>query len=128
MSELVFLTPAQVERLHQKAIEYFGGASGIRDQSLFESAVIHPQQIYHYTKADLFEIAAAYAFHIAQAQSCFDGNKRTGAAVALLFLEINGISTDFDSMPLHEAMVAVAERRMDRTQLAAVLRELVQGI
>ncbi|MEI9999010.1 MAG: hypothetical protein WDO13_07490 [Verrucomicrobiota bacterium] len=70
----------------------------------------------------------AYAFHIAQAQACFDGNKRTAVASAFLFLERNGVSTDFDSMPLYEAMIAIAERRMDKSQLAELLRRLAGAI
>ncbi len=124
MSDPVFLSLAQVEALHRLSIAHFGGADGIRDTSLFEGAVMHPQQVFFYAQGDLFEVAAAYAFHIAQAQSCFDGNKRTGVAAALLFLEVNGISTDFDSLPLYEAMIAVAEKRMGRSDLAALLRGL----
>jgi death-on-curing protein len=124
VSEPVFLTVAQVERLHQKSISRFGGASGVRDNGLFESAIIQPRHTYYYANGDLFDIAAAYAYHIAQAQACFDGNKRTGVAAAFLFLELNAVSTDFDSMPLYEAMIAVAEKRMDKLKLAQLLREL----
>ena len=124
MSEPIFLTPGQVERLHQKAISRFGGASGIRDAGLFESAILQPRHTYFYANGDLFDIAAAYAFHIAQAQACFDGNKRTGVAAAFLFLGLNGIPTDFESKTLYEAMIAVAERRMDKPQLAQLLRQL----
>lgn len=47
MSEPRFLTPEQVERLHRKSIELFGGTAGVRDPMLFEGAVIHPQNVYH---------------------------------------------------------------------------------
>jgi prophage maintenance system killer protein len=59
VSDPLFLSPAQVGGLHRLSIERFGGADGIRDPALFESAVIHPQQVYFYTQADLFEVAAA---------------------------------------------------------------------
>lgn len=124
MSAPVFLTFTQVEALHRLSIERFGGVDGIRDVSLFEGAVTHPPQVYFYTQTDLFEVAAAYAFHIAQAQACFDGNKRTGVAAALLFLDVNGVSTDFDSMPLYEAMIAIAEKKMGKPELADLLRQL----
>ena len=53
------------------------------------------------------------------------GNKRAAASSALAFLRINGVSIDFDSMPaLHEAMIAIANRWMDKGGLAAVLRKL----
>jgi death-on-curing protein len=127
VSEPSFLTVAQVELLHQKSISRFGGAPGVRDRGLFESAIIQPRHTFYYANGDLFDIAAAYAYHIAQAQACFDGNKRTGVAAAFLFLELNAISTDFDSVPLYEAMIAVAEKRMDKPQLAQLLRELCQS-
>lgn len=92
--------------------------------ALFEGAVAQPQQVYFYTHADLFDVAAAYAFHIAQAQACFDGNKRTAVAAALVFLDLNGVSVDFNSEPLYEAMLAIAEKRMDKAELSGVLRKL----
>ncbi|MEI9999009.1 MAG: hypothetical protein WDO13_07485 [Verrucomicrobiota bacterium] len=52
MSEPIFLTVAQVERLHEKSIQRFGGALGIRDVGLFESAVVQPQQTYYYGNGD----------------------------------------------------------------------------
>jgi len=128
VSEPIFLTVAQVERLHQKAIAHFGGASGIRDVGLFEGAILQPRHTYFFANGDLFDIAAAYAFHIAQAQACFDGNKRARVAAAFLFLGLNGVSTDFESLPLYDAMIAVAEKRMDKTQLAQLLRRICSSI
>ena len=124
MSEPVFLTVAQVEILHQKSIARFGGALGVRDRGLFESAIIQPQHTYYYAGGDLFDVAAAYAFHLAEAQACFDGNKRTAVASAFAFLMLNGVSTDFDSMPLHQAMIAVAEKQVDKVELATIFRRL----
>jgi len=69
-------------------------------------------------------VAAAYCYHIAQAQAFIDGNKRTAVSAALVFLNCNGVSTDFNAMPLYEAMVAIAERRMDKKGLAELLRQL----
>ena len=85
---------------------------------------MHPRNVYYYAQGDLFDVAAAYCYHIAQAQAFIDGNKRTAVAAGLVFLEINGVSTDFDSMPLYEAMIAIAEKRMDKAELAALLRKL----
>jgi death-on-curing protein len=124
VSEPIFLTVARVERLHEKSIQRFGGASGVRDRGLFEAAIAQPQHTYYYGNGDVFDIAAAYAFHIAQAQACFDGNKRTAVAAALAFLTMNGVSTEVDSMPLYQAMIDIAERRMDKAQLAHLLRTL----
>lgn len=98
----------------------------MRSESGFESALAAPENDYGYGCADFFEIAAAHAFHIGQAQAYIDGNKRTTTA-ALTFLQINGVSTNLDTFPLHEALVAVAERRMTEAELAARFRELFGG-
>ena len=117
-----FLNLEQVDRLHHKAVKRFGGSHGLRDAALLESAVQQPRNLFYYGDGDLFDIAATYCYHIAQAQAYIDGNKRTAVAAALVFLQCNGVCTDFNSMPLHEAMIAIAERRMDKPELAALLR------
>ncbi len=80
----------EVERLHEIALERFGGSPGLRDKARFESAVMHPQNVFFYGRGSVFEIAAAYCFHLPEAQAFLDGNKRTGAAAAIVFLECNG--------------------------------------
>ena len=124
MSEPLFLTVKQVERLHEKLINRFGGTHGLRDPLLFEGAVIHPRNVYYYARGDLFDVAAAYAFHIAQAQAFLDGNKRSGVAAALVFLEINGVPVPAETDRLYHAMIAIAEKRMNKDQLSVLLREL----
>ena len=125
MNEPVFLHLEQVMELHGDGIKLFGGTHGLRDAASLEGAVTHPQNVYFYGSGDLFDIAAAYAFHIAEAQAFLDGNKRVAAAAALVFLQGNGVNVAFDSMPwLHEAMIAIASRRMDKPGLAALLRKL----
>lgn len=96
----------------------------MRDEGLLRSAVHQPVNDYLYGRADLFGIAAAYAYHIAEAQAFLDGNKRTAISVALAFLEQNGISTTTKTAELYDAMIAIAARRLDKAGLAAVLREL----
>ena len=85
---------------------------------------MHPKNVYYYAQADLFDVAGAYCYHIAQAQAFIDGNKRTAIAAALTFLDCNGVSIQFDSMPLYEAMIAIAEKRMNKTELSGLLRKL----
>lgn len=124
MSEPAFLSFNDVQEIHREAIAEFGGTLGIRDRASLESAIYHPQNVFLYAGGDLFDIAAAYAYHIAEAQAFLDGNKRAAVGAALVFLEGNGVSTDVDSMPLYEAMIAVAEKRLSRTGLAGVFRLL----
>lgn len=121
-----FLSFDEVLLLHGRSLREFGGSDGFRDRGLIESALGSAQNAFHYGGGDLFDIAAAYAFHIAQAQAFLDGNKRTALASAVTFLKINGVPArpNIDTqMALYDAMIAIAERRMDKAGLAAVFRE-----
>ena len=69
-------------------------------------------------------MAAAYAFHLAEAQAFLDGNKRTAIASALVFLRSNGISVEAPMQPLYDAMIGIAEKRLDKAGLAQRFREL----
>jgi death-on-curing protein len=124
MDEPVFLTIDEVIVLHEISLDEHGGAEGIRDRGAFESAVTQPLNDYWYGNADLFGIAAAYAFHIAEAQAFLDGNKRTAMAAGLAFLELNGVSTTTNTLVLYDAMIAIAKHELDKPGLAAVLRQL----
>ena len=124
MDEPVFLTIDEVVLLHCISLDEHGGAHGVRDQGAFESAVTQPMNDYWYGNADLFGVAAAYAFHIAEAQAFLDGNKRTAIAAALAFLELNGVGTTTSTEVLYAAMIAIAKHELDKPGLAGVLRRL----
>ena len=122
--EPAFLDSVQVEILHRTALERHGGQDGVRDAAAFESAVMQPRNVWYYAQGDLFDVAAAYAFHLAEAQAFIDGNKRTGMSAALVFLEGNGMPVPQATGELYTAMIAVAERRIGKPELAALLRRL----
>lgn len=124
MSDPIFLAQQQVETLHRLALEQHGGQDGLRDPGAFESAVMHPRNVSYYTQGDLFDVAVAYAFHLAESQAFFDGNKRTGMAAALAFLRIKGETVPRATDELYDAMIALDERRMTKPELAALLRRL----
>ena len=84
---------------------------------------MQPKATYHYGQGDLATIAAAYAFHIAQNQPFIDANKRTAVTSALAFLELNGVSTSaITDAELYDAMIGIAEKRIDKAGLAAIFR------
>ena len=86
-----------------------------------------PQNVYFCWEGDLYEVAAAYAFHIAESQAYLDGNKRTGVQAAADFLEINGIDTNsLPELATYEAMIRVARHELDRPGLGAFLREVLR--
>lgn len=124
MSEPIFLTLDEVLTLHTLSVRRFGGTDGLRDHGGAEAAVEQSKHaFFYYGGGDVFDMAAAYAFHIAQAQAFLDGNKRTGIAAALAFLERNAMRAVFDWRHLYAAMIAIAERRLDKAGFAALLRE-----
>jgi death on curing protein len=129
VSEPVFLDIDDVLLIHEEQLPRYGGSRGIRDRGLLESAVAMPRATAGgaFAHEDLFAMAAAYAFHIAQNQPFIDGNKRTGLLAALVFLDLNGIVLNDPAGKLYDAMIAVAERRLDKPGVAALLRDLVDA-
>ena len=119
----LFLTREQIERLHDKSLARFGGAAGVGDEGLIQSALASAKNAYFYGQGDLFEIAAAYAFHLVEAQAFIDGNKRTGIGAALTFLEVNGVRTTAHDDMLYNAMIDIAKKRLSKAGLAAIFRE-----
>lgn len=130
MIEPDFLELEEVLELHDRQIEAFGGTLGIRDQGLLESAIGMPRATFggQYVHETIFAMAAAYAFHVAENQPFLDGSKRTGLGAALVFLRINGYRVVDPGETLYEAMIAIAERRMDKEELADVLRTLAREV
>lgn len=122
MNEPAFLTREDVEAIHAESIRVFGGSTGLRDANVLESAVAQPINEFLYCKADVFQIAAAYAFHLAENQPFVDGNKRAALLSALNFLAQNGVFADRPVDEFYDAMIALAEKRLDKTGLAAVFR------
>jgi death-on-curing protein len=122
-----FLDLEEVLEIHALQLDEFGGIAGMRDRGLLESAVEQARatafgELLH---ADLFEMAAAYLFHIVKNHAFLDGNKRTALVTALVFLDINGVSLERDDERLYELTMAAAEGRADKVQIAAQLRTLV---
>lgn len=76
--------------LHDESLAQHGGASGIRDEELLESALARPENLVAYGSPDLAELAASYAFGLAKNHPFTDGNKRAAFLAAGLFLALNG--------------------------------------
>ena len=94
----------------------------MRDETALESALAQPLNEYFYRNADLFQMAATYAFHIAENQPYIDGNKRTGLLSALNFLAMNGVLSNQPVDAYYDAMIAIADKRLDKAGLAALFR------
>lgn len=121
-----FLQVADVLLLHADQVDLYGGEHGVRDLGLLESAVAQPQATFdgQHLHADIFEMAAAYMFHIVQNHPFLDGNKRTGVVAALVFLDLNGIDIDAPMGSIYDLTMAIACGRMDKPQITEFLRAL----
>lgn len=113
-----FITLDGALYLHRRSLELFGGLDGIRDPMALDSALAAARNAYYYQGGDIYDIAAAYAFHIAESQAFLDGNKRTAVACALVFI---GRPAP-DQLALYDAMIAIARRELDKPGLASLLR------
>lgn len=97
MSEPQWLDATIVLDVHAEQLALFGGADGVRDIGLLESALGRPLNKFAYGETDLASLAAAYAFGLARNHPFVDGNKRAAFASIIVFLGLNGI--DFDVPP-----------------------------
>ncbi|TPK69177.1 type II toxin-antitoxin system death-on-curing family toxin [Mesorhizobium sp. B2-4-19] len=113
-----------VESLHAEQLRLHGGAAGIRDEGMLESALHRPQQRENYGEPDLCELAAAYLFGIAN-HPFVDGNKRTAFAAADLFLYFNGFSVEAEQQDIIQLVLMVAAGEIDEAGAAAFFRDHV---
>jgi death-on-curing protein len=120
----VFLTLDEILKIHKDQITRYGGDPGIRDIDLLHSAIGMPAAGIRdrYLHCDLFEMAAAYLFHIVQDHPFVDGNKRTGVVAALIFLELNGIEIEVKETKLESMVRSVAEGKMGKSKVAEIMR------
>lgn len=118
-----FLDLAEVLEVHVDQIDRYGGASGVRDLHLLLSALAMPEAGHgEYVHGTLFEIAAAYLFHLAKNHPFVDGNERTAVASALAFLDLNGVVVDADPTGLVALVEAVIVARSTKSDVATGLR------
>ncbi|MBI2266301.1 MAG: type II toxin-antitoxin system death-on-curing family toxin [Armatimonadetes bacterium] len=129
MKAPLFLGLDEVVEIHRDQMERYGGHPSIRDIELLQSAVAMPAAGYgeKYVHADIFEMAAAYLFHIVRNHPFVDGNKRTGAVAALVFLVINGIELHSEEASLEKMVRSVADGKIKKAGVAEFFRKHSQG-
>jgi death on curing protein len=123
VNEPVFLTLDEVLRIHARSLAEHGGREGVRDLGLVDSALASAKNVFYYAGGDLFDVAAGYAFHLAESQAFIDGNKRTAVVAALVFLARNGVYVQPATWELYNAMIDVAEKKKNKADLAEVFRK-----
>ena len=121
----VFLTLGEVIEIHRDQIERYGGDAGLRDLGLIQSAMAMPAAGFggRYLHTDLFEMAAAYLYHITQNHPFIDGNKRTGAVASLIFLSLNDVEIEADEEEFEGIVMDVAQGKLDKASVAEFLRK-----
>lgn len=117
-----------VEAMHTEQLRLHGGAPGIRDEGMLESALARPIQKEAYGEPDICELAAAYLFGIAKNHPFVDGNKRTAFAAADLFLVLNGLSLEVEQQEVIQFVLMVAAGEIDEAGAAAFFRDHTQPI
>lgn len=129
MTDPKWVTRQLVEYIHEGVIEVGGGAHGLRDAALLESALARPQNLHAYGETDIFELAASYAEGIARNHAFVDGNKRTAFFVASDFLEQNGYELQSAIDQEHaDMMVELGQGNISREQAAEHLRKHSEAV
>ena len=108
--------------IHGRLLAEHGGASGLRDESLLESALAAPKNHFEYEQADVFKLAAAYAFALTSNHPFVDGNKRTAFAAAGIFLELNGYRLEAAEPDAVWAVLALSKGELNADGFSKWLR------
>lgn len=109
---------------HDVLIQLYGGAPGVRDAGLVESALVRPQHVFRYETQDLAALAATYAHGIVRNHGFVDGNKRTAFVCAMTFLRINGAPLEGDQAEAVVMVEGLASGKIDRDTFASWLRKM----
>ena len=125
---ILWISAEEARTLHDEIIKRWGGLEGFPHPGYLDSAVHAPQQQLHYEggSCDLYDLAAAYLFHIAKAHSFIDGNKRTAYICSIYFLYRNGVHL---GLPKHHLALARATERaargeLDKAAIARIIRQM----
>jgi death-on-curing protein len=123
MKEPIWVSRHALELLHRESLAEHGGAEGLRDSGLLDSALMRARNVYAYEDVtDPFRLAAAYAFGIAKNHPFVDGNKRSAFIAAGLFLRLNGVLLKADKAEAVLVMLDLAAGDVTESQFADWLR------
>ena len=110
--------------LHEESLAMFGGAPGLRDEGLLDSALARPLNTHAYnTVSTLADLAASYGFGLAQNHAFLDGNKRAAFLSIGMFLSINGHKLVADQVDANQTMLAVAAGELDERGLSVWIQK-----
>lgn len=121
--EPIWLDVDEVIDIHAEQLSIFGGPEGVRDFGLLESAVLRPQNQWHYGQTDMASLAAAYAFGLAHNHAFVDGNKRIAFMSMMVFLRINKIAFVPNPGQATEIILSLAAGEVSEESLARWIRD-----
>src|ERR1700729_1643336 len=122
MRDWIWLDPEMLLVAHDEQLAEHGGASGIRDSGLFESALARPQNLAAYGEPDAAQLAASYCFGLAKNHAFVDGNKRISLVALESFLVLNGYELAADDAQCVLVILSVASGAMSEDELAEWIR------
>lgn len=126
MSQWKWLNREVLLLLHDESLAEHGGAPGIRDEGLMDSALARPLNLVAYGNPDLAELAAAYGVGLAKNQPFVDGNKRAAFLAVGLFLLANGHRLVATQAHATLTMLAVASGALEEPDFADRVRAHAQ--
>ncbi len=126
----IFLEVDEILRIHVDQIKRYGGTEGLRDRGLLESAIAMPKATFSgdFLHRDIFEMAAAYLFHIVKNHPFLDGNKRTGAVASVVFLRLNDWQLNASEEAFEALARSVAGGNCSKEQAAEFFRNQCQKL
>ena len=123
MSEPFWLSSQMIVAIHDEQLATHGGAAGLRDEGMLESALDRPRNKWTYEQAELAELAAAYAFGIARNHPFVDGNKRTALLALYTFLGVNDIEFDVPEAEAASIILSLAAGEVSEESLTRWIRD-----
>ncbi len=125
MTEITFLSLSEILEIHQDQVLRYGGSPGIRDLELLKSALGMPAITSggEYLHTTIYEMAAAYLFHLVKNHPFIDGNKRVGAVAALVFLALNGYDFTAPQEKFADYVISVAKGDLDKADVVVFIRK-----
>jgi death-on-curing protein len=126
MAAWTWLSADVLRAVHDEQLAEHGGAPGVRDAGLFESAITRAENLAHYGQPDVADLAAAYGHGLARNHPFIDGNKRTAFVAVELFLQCNGHTLEADDVACVLTMLAVASGTLDEAGFADWIRRHAQ--
>lgn len=123
----IWIAPDVARAAHAEQLAEHGGAEGVRDDGLLESAFARPRNLADYGDPDAAALAAAYAYGIARNHPFVDGNKRTAAVVSETFLGLNGFELTATDAELVVAILALAAGELTEDELTDWFRQHVRA-